>query len=70
MIEIASNSSALVALFYDPVREQLRIRFRTGELYLYYRVPEIIVQTLIRSRSHGQYFNSAIRGCFAFDRLS
>ena len=70
MIEVASNSSALIGFSYDPEHKQLRIRFRTGELYLYYGVPEPLVQRLIQARSHGQYFNSTIRGRFAFDRLS
>ena len=70
MKEIPLNSSVLLACAYDPQRQLLRIRFRTGDLYLYETVPVDVVHALIQAPSQGQYFNSAIRGKFSFCRLS
>jgi lysyl-tRNA synthetase class 2 len=70
MNEIALNSSVLVGLRYDPDHQQLWLRFRAGDLYVYGMVPPDIVQGLIDAPSQGQYFNSAIRGAFPGRRLS
>lgn len=70
MKEIALNSTVLLTCAYDPQRQLLRIRFRTGGLYLYEPVPEDVAHALIRAPSQGQYFNSAIRGKFLCRRLS
>lgn len=70
MTEIHSHSSAFLGCTYDPERQLLWIRFRTGDLYLYQGVPAAIVQELLQARSQGQYFNSAIRGHFSFRILS
>ncbi len=70
MTDIVLNSSALLGCSYDPQRELLLVRFRTGERYLYHNVPAVVIQDLLRAPSQGQYFNSAIRARFPSDRLS
>jgi lysyl-tRNA synthetase, class II len=70
MNEIALHSSVLIGFRYDPDRQQLRLRFRTAELYLYELVPASIIQALIEAPSQGHYFNSTIRGHFPCRRLS
>jgi hypothetical protein len=70
MKEIPLNSSALSACAYDPQRQFLWIRFRTGERYLYQTIPAAVLQALLEAPSQGQYFNSMIRLNFPFDRLS
>ena len=70
MNEFPLNSSALLGFTYDPERQLLRIRFRTGDIYLYDMVPAAIVDALMQAPSQGQYFNSSIRGHFTFNRLS
>ena len=70
MKEISLNSSVLSGFTYDPERQLLWLRFRAGDLYLYQRVPAAIVQGLLQARSHGRYFNLAIRGRFSFYPLS
>jgi lysyl-tRNA synthetase class 2 len=69
MKEIPLNSSALLGYTYDPQRQWLWIRFRTGERYLYQMVPADVVEALIQASSQGQYFNSVIRPHFSFERL-
>ena len=70
MNEIALRSSVLAGFRYDADQQQLRLRFRNGDLYIYETVPPSVVQALIDAPSHGQYFNSAIRTCFPCYRLS
>jgi KTSC domain len=70
MNEIPLHSSVLSGFRYDPDRQQLWLRFRAGDLYVYQMVPATVIQALIEAPSHGQYFNSAIRGRFSCRRLS
>lgn len=70
MIEIPSNSSALLGFAYDPDRRLLQVRFRTGDLYLYHSVPPEVVEAITLAPSQGQYFNLTIRNQFSFTRLS
>lgn len=67
MREIPLNSSALLGCTYDPQRQLLWIRFRTGERYLYQGVPADVVEALVLASSQGQYFNSVIRPHFSFN---
>ena len=64
------HSSVLSGFRYDPDHEELWLRFRTGDLYLYRTVPATVAKALLEARSHGEYFNQAIRGRFPFQRLS
>ena len=70
MNETPLLSSVLTGFRYDPDLQQLWLRFRTGDIYLYQMVPPVVIQSLINAPSQGQYFNSAIRGCFPCTRLS
>jgi len=70
MNEITLLSSVLSGFRYDPDRQELWLRFRTGDLYIYQTVPAHTAKALLDACSHGEYFNSAIRGRFPFRRLS
>jgi hypothetical protein len=70
MKEIPLHSSALSGFWYDLEGQKLWLRFRTGDLYVYQMVPAAVVEALLKARSHGDYFNSAIRGHFKSSRLS
>ena len=64
------HSSVLSGFRYDPDHQQLWLFFRAGDSYLYRMVPAAVAQALLDARSHGEYFNRAIRGRFPFTRLS
>jgi lysyl-tRNA synthetase, class II len=70
MNEFHLDSSVLSGCRYDPDHEQLWLRFRTGDLYLYQMVPATVAKGLLEANSHGEYFNRAIRGRFPFTLLS
>jgi KTSC domain len=58
------TSSAISAIGYDPGRELLEVRFHTGRIYHYHNVPQSMYDRLMTARSHGTYFNRAIRDRF------
>jgi hypothetical protein len=70
MNETPLHSSVLAGFRYDPDRQQLWLRFRNGDLYLYQMVPATVMQALLEAPSPGRYFNTAIRGSFPRLRLS
>jgi hypothetical protein len=70
MNESPLHSSVLAGFRYDPDRQQLWLRFRGGDLYVYQMVPEAVVQAFLNAPSHGHYFNTAIRGRFSCQLLS
>jgi hypothetical protein len=70
MSEIPLPSSFLAGFAYDPESQQLRLRFQTGERYVYGMVPAAVVHAFMEAPSHGEYFNLSIRKCFPYRRLS
>jgi hypothetical protein len=64
------ESTTLAWVRYDRVRRRLEIAFRSGERYLYFQVPPLCYEQLIRSESKGAYFNGYIRNCFPFQHIS
>lgn len=58
---IRVNSSAIIAVGYDPQTRRMKIRFSQGDTYDFCRVPEHIFQELLHSRSKGTYYNDHIR---------
>ena len=58
------ESSALKAIGYDDTREILQLEFHSHAIYRYFGVPGPVYEALEAARSKGNFFNSAIRGCF------
>ena len=53
MNEILLHSSVLAGLRYDLDNQQLWLRFKTEELFVYRMVPSAVVQSLIQARPTG-----------------
>jgi hypothetical protein len=66
----AVESTTLATVAYDEARELLRLEFRSQAIYQYVGVPASVHQALLSSPSKGGYFNQAIRGRFAYQRVS
>ena len=58
------ESTTLTTVAYDPVRQLLRLQFRSRAVYCYFGVPEGVYH------SKGSYFNRKIRGRFPYHRLT
>jgi hypothetical protein len=63
------SSSNLAAVGYDPETQTLAIEFKSGGTYEYYDVPQQVFDGLLSAASHGQYFQSNIRGSYRYARL-
>jgi hypothetical protein len=62
-------SSVIRAFEYDPAAHRLAVTFVTGRRYAYLGVPEDVASDLRKAFSKGEYFNSAIRDHYPFERL-
>jgi lysyl-tRNA synthetase, class II len=60
------NSTTLTTVAYDADRELLQLEFRDGTVYQYLGVSAEVYEALLRAPSKGSYFNSGIRGRFAY----
>ena len=66
----AVESTTLATVAYDEARDLLRLEFRSQAIYQYWGVAALVHQALLSSPSKGSYFNQAIRGRFAYQRVS
>ncbi len=62
-------SSVIKSSFYNDEHETLTIIFRSGEVYIYYKVPPAIYTAFKAARSKGRFFNKAVARHFRFRRL-
>lgn len=75
------DSSNLHAVFYNPDKKELRVRFKSdnkekgekgtyGTEYKYLRVPERVFILLLNAPSHGKEFWKRIREYFRYTRIA
>ncbi len=64
------ESTTLSSVRYDEVRRVLELQFRSRIVYQYFNVPASVHADLLNSASKGAFFNHAIRGHYAFSRVS
>jgi KTSC domain len=55
------NSSAMLAVGYDPQSRRLKITFVQGHSYDFCRVPQHVFDGLLRASSKGTYYNDHIK---------
>src|SRR5258708_13194586 len=65
---VASTTLSTVA--YDGIRNLLQLEFRSRAVYRYFGVPAAVHEALLGAPSKGSYFNQAIRGRYAYVRVS
>ena len=69
------NSSNLDYIAYNSRRRQLDIKFLSGHIYRYYKVPYKTYRNMVRAKSHGKNFWKNVRrplplGKFRFRRIA
>jgi lysyl-tRNA synthetase class 2 len=69
-MRVPLESTLLAWASYDPLSCRLQIEFRSGEHYLYFRVPPACYQQLLQAHSKGSFFNANIRNRFPYQNLS
>jgi hypothetical protein len=61
---MATQSSSLAQVAYDPRRLILHVEFRDGATYQYADVPVDTYHDLLQADSKGAYFNRCVRNIF------
>jgi KTSC domain len=62
-------SSNVRSIGYDPDSGTLEVEFLNSYVYQYYNVPTHVYEALMAASSKGQFFNSQIKGMYAFSRV-
>lgn len=64
------DSKMLASVAYDPDKQILYLRFRTGEVYRYFEFSAEDYQNFLNAESRGKYFLANIRDQFRYERLA
>ena len=63
------DSSNLQSVGYDPINQILEVEFRSGDIYVYYGVPEVVYRELMAAQSHGRFFSAQIRLNYRYEKV-
>ena len=63
------ESSNIAAAGYDADALTLRVRFTSGDEYVYIGVTEDVGQAFFEAESVGRYFNANIRHAYTFEKI-
>jgi len=63
-------SSVVASMTYDPVSSTLRVRFVSGMVYDYKKVPEEVFKKMKSASSKGTFLNQHIKGNYEFEKIS
>lgn len=66
---IRVRSSNLHSVGYDLYNSTLKIKFKSGRVYIYSKVPEHIYVSLMSAGSKGKYFHRRIRDKYPTRRI-
>lgn len=64
------ESKLLASSAYDAGKGILYLRFRSGDVYRYFEVPEERYREFLDADSRGRYFLNHIRNHFRYERLA
>lgn len=64
------ESKMFLRAAYDADSRILYLRFRSGDVYRYFELPEEQYQEFLNAESRGRYFLSHIRDRFRYERLA
>ena len=62
-------SSVIRQFWYDPGQREMYVRFVSGELYVYERVPPLLPEAWRAVESKGRFFAARVRGRYGHRRL-
>ncbi|MDZ8238462.1 MAG: KTSC domain-containing protein [Nostoc sp. ChiQUE01a] len=69
MLQTQVNSSDLQSVGYDATTCTLEIKFHSGGIYQYFKVPESIYRGLMSASSHGKYFHAYIKDVYHYQKI-
>lgn len=62
-------SSNVEAIGYNEAEQELHVRFRGGDTYVYHEVRRDAFEELMRAESKGVFLNQRVKGVYKFTRL-
>ena len=62
-------SSVIANMVYEPGSSTLRVRFLSGAVYEYKKVPETVYNAMKAAFSKGTYLNKHIKGNYPFKKI-
>ena len=62
-------STVINTFTYDPASQKLRIKFLTGKIYDYFKVPETVYMEMKNAFSKGIFFSENIRNKYGFEMV-
>ena len=68
MERVSVESTTLSVVSYDSGRRRLEVEFVNGSVYQYFDVPAVRRAELLAATSKGLFFNTFIRGWYAYRR--
>ncbi len=63
------ESSNIHKISFNSNKNQMGVQFKSGAVYVYYKVPQQIFLNLIHADSVGSLFSKTIRDNYEFDRV-
>jgi hypothetical protein len=69
MIRSPIESSMMVSVGYDAEHAVLEIEFRSGDVYEYRDVTELVYRGLLKAPSKGRFFHTRIESKFIFVQI-
>jgi len=63
------DSSMIASVEYSAKTQTLVVEFTRGNLYNYYKVPEVVFNELIAAESIGKYFNTNIKNVYETEKV-
>jgi hypothetical protein len=63
-------STVIAEMVYDPEAQTLKIRYVSGQAYLYKAVPEMVYKELKASRVKGRYLRFFVKDKYAFENIT
>ena len=54
---------------YDEDKKMLQVEFIAGPVYQYHEVPKFVYEHFLSAPSHGQFFESQIKGKYAYRKV-
>ena len=64
------ESKMFVSVAYEPDKQILYLRFRSGDVYRYFEFPAADHQAFLDSESRGRFFLAHIRDQFRYERVA
>ncbi len=64
------TSSGIHSIGYEPRSQTLEVKFHSGKVYQYLKVPATLYRAFMQAGSHGTYFNQHIKPYYTFRLVS